>query len=142
MSRRSSTFSDSELDNKGSDDPSSLPQPDPRVPTLPEEENDDDGTEFDEEDARRMSPRRNSEELERIGTEARAVLEEQAKSLQSGLLALIDRVDKVKEEHDKLEGENRFLQEYIGSLMATSKITASGSGSSGTGGSRNSGRVK
>lgn len=82
----------------------------------------------------------------------------QAKTLQSGLLALLDRVDKVREEHDKLEGENRFLQEYdhhqapplftsikklvdnnlrggffytnftvivryIGSLMATSKIT-------------------
>lgn len=36
----------------------------------------------------------------------------QAKTLQSGLLALLDRVDKVREEHDKLEGENRFLQEY------------------------------
>lgn len=41
----------------------------------------------------------------------------QAKSLQSGLLALIDRVDKVKEEHDKLEGENRFLQEYVHNLL-------------------------
>ena len=36
----------------------------------------------------------------------------QAKALQSGLIALLDRVDKVKEEHDKLEAENRFLQEY------------------------------
>jgi len=39
-------------------------------------------------------------------------LPRQAKTLQSGLLALLDRVDKVREEHDKLEGENRFLQEY------------------------------
>ena len=36
----------------------------------------------------------------------------QAKALQSGLLALLERVDKVKEEHQKLEAENRFLQEY------------------------------
>ncbi|KAH8150035.1 uncharacterized protein LAJ45_05721 [Morchella importuna] len=78
---------------------------------------------YAEDDARSMSPRRNSEELERIGREAKAMLEQQAKTLQSGLLALLDRVDKVREEHDKLEGENRFLQEYIGSLMATSKIT-------------------
>lgn len=78
---------------------------------------------YGEDDARSMSPRRNSEELEKIGKEAKATLEQQAKTLQSGLLALLDRVDKVREEHDKLEGENRFLQEYIGSLMATSKIT-------------------
>ncbi|KAI5797402.1 hypothetical protein DFH27DRAFT_101680 [Peziza echinospora] len=57
--------------------------------------------------------------------EAKAILEEQSKALQSGLIALLDRVDKVKEEHDKLETENQFLQEYIGSLMATSKITGS-----------------
>jgi phage shock protein A len=84
---------------------------------------------YGEDDARSMSPRRNSEELEKIGREAKATLEQQAKTLQSGLLALLDRVDKVREEHDKLEGENRFLQEYIGSLMATSKITGdSGAG--------------
>lgn len=93
----------------------------------------------------------------------------QARSLQSGLLALLDRVDKVREEHDKLEGENKILQEcvslppppptirypprgtlheeaipstsvsahpanlssprhrYIGSLMATSRITGTSS---------------
>ncbi|KAI5785911.1 hypothetical protein EDC01DRAFT_722780 [Geopyxis carbonaria] len=78
-------------------------------------------------DPRNMSPRRNSDELDQLGAETKARLEEQAKSLQSGLLALLDRVDKVRAEHDKLEGENRFLQEYIGSLMATSKITGSAS---------------
>jgi short coiled-coil protein len=46
--------------------------------------------------------------------------------LQESLLALLDRVDKVREEHDKLEGENKFLQDYIGHLMQTSKITGSG----------------
>lgn len=49
----------------------------------------------------------------------------QAKLLQESLLALLDRVDKVREEHDKLEGENKFLQDYIGHLMQTSKITGS-----------------
>lgn len=34
----------------------------------------------------------------------------QAKVLQNGLLALLDRVDHAKAEYDKLEGENRFLQ--------------------------------
>jgi len=86
-------------------------------------------------DPRNMSPRRDSEELNQLGAEAKARLEAQAQTLQSGLLALLDRVEKVREEHDKLEGENRFLQEYIGSLMATSKITGSSSGARG----RNSG---
>jgi len=79
--------------------------------------------EYDEDDARAMSPRRSAAELEIIGSEAKALLEKQARDLQSGLLDLLERVDKVKEEHQKLEAENRFLQEYIGSLMATSKIT-------------------
>jgi hypothetical protein len=83
---------------------------------------------YDEGDARAMSPRRNGEELERISKDARRQLEEQAKALQSSLLALVDRVETVKSEHDKLEGENKFLQSYIGELMSTSKITASGSG--------------
>ncbi|KAF8427441.1 hypothetical protein EV426DRAFT_699264 [Tirmania nivea] len=97
--------------------------------------------EYDEEDARAMSPRRSIAELEQIGSEAKALLEEQAKALQSGLLALLERVDKVKEEHEKLEAENQFLQEYIGSLMATSKIT--GPGPSGNRNSRSGmGRVK
>ncbi|KAI5850666.1 hypothetical protein BZA05DRAFT_60501 [Tricharina praecox] len=82
-------------------------------------------------DPRNMSPRRDSEELHQLGAETKARLEAQAQSLQSGLLALLERVDKVREEHDKLEGENRFLQEYIGSLMATSKITGSARNSGG-----------
>ncbi|KAK6338995.1 hypothetical protein TWF696_009791 [Orbilia brochopaga] len=76
--------------------------------------------------ARTMSPRRNSEEMERYAAEAKEKLEQQAKLLQESLLALLDRVDKVREEHDKLEGENKFLQDYIGHLMQTSKITGSG----------------
>ena len=34
----------------------------------------------------------------------------QAKTLQAGLLALLDRVEMAKMEYHKLEGENKFLQ--------------------------------
>lgn len=87
-------------------------------------------------DPRDMSPRRNSEELAQLGAETKAKLEAQAQSLQTGLLSLLDRLEKELEIYDKLDAENRFLQEYIGSLLATSKITGS------TSGTRSSGRLK
>ncbi|KAF2454617.1 hypothetical protein BDY21DRAFT_99632 [Lineolata rhizophorae] len=101
----------------------------------------EDEEEYDENDARTMSPRRSSEEIERMGREAREALMEastcpscgrltsfdrQAKALQASLLDIVDRVETVKSEHEKLEGGNRFLQSYIGELMQTSKITSSG----------------
>ena len=42
-----------------------------------------------------------------------------ARTLQSSLAALADRIDSVKQEHDKLENENKFLQDYIGGLTRT-----------------------
>lgn len=48
-----------------------------------------------------------------------------AKALQESLLTIFHRIEAVKEEHDKLDNNNKFLQKYIGDLMATSKITAS-----------------
>ncbi|EME46429.1 hypothetical protein DOTSEDRAFT_51915 [Dothistroma septosporum NZE10] len=80
---------------------------------------------FDENDVRTMSPRRNSEEVDKLGEEARKDLIEQAKVLQMSLQAIVDRVETVKSEHEKLEGGNKFLQSYIGELMQTSKITSS-----------------
>lgn len=50
-----------------------------------------------------------------------------AKALQESLLTIFHRIEAVKEEHDKLDNNNKFLQKYIGDLMATSKITASSS---------------
>lgn len=97
---------------------------------------------FDENDVRTMSPRRNSEEVDKLGEEARKDLIEQAKVLQMSLQAIVDRVEAVKSEHEKLEGGNKFLQSYvvpaftscleqcslspryIGELMQTSKITS------------------
>ncbi|KKY29081.1 putative bzip transcription factor [Phaeomoniella chlamydospora] len=75
--------------------------------------------EYPPDDARAMSPRRNSEDLERLGREARATLQEQAKTLQSSLQALAERIDEVRIDHDKLESENKFLQDYIGGLTRT-----------------------
>lgn len=60
-------------------------------------------------------------------------------------MEIVDRVEVVKNEHEKLEGGNRFLQSYvlsffivvvskltlpryIGELMQTSKITSTGAG--------------
>lgn len=99
-------------------------------------------TDLDENDVRTMSPRRNSAEVELLGEEARKDLIEQAKVLQTSLQAIVDRVETVKSEHEKLEGGNKFLQSYvhieeqkmrlftdspfryIGELMQTSKITS------------------
>jgi hypothetical protein len=87
---------------------------------------------FAEDDARAMSPRRSSQDLEKMSQEARAQLNEHAKSLQSSLLEIFARIEAVKEEHDKLDNNNKFLQKYIGDLMSTSKITSTtGSSSSG-----------
>lgn len=43
----------------------------------------------------------------------------QARNLQSSLAALAEKIDEVKNDHDKLETENRFLQDYIGGLTRT-----------------------
>ncbi|KAF2268327.1 hypothetical protein CC78DRAFT_455443 [Lojkania enalia] len=87
--------------------------------------------EYDDGDARTMSPRRSSEEIEKMGQEARQALIEQAKALQASLLEIVDRVEIVKSEHEKLEGGNKFLQSYIGELMQTSKITSAGAAKGG-----------
>lgn len=80
---------------------------------------------YDAGDVRSMSPRRSVETVEKLGEDARRSLIEQAKELQASLSAIVDRVETVKEEHEKLEGGNKFLQSYIGELIQTSKITSS-----------------
>jgi len=49
-----------------------------------------------------------------------------AKILQKSLLEIFNHIEAVKEEHDKLDNNNKFLQKYIGDLMSTSKITSTG----------------
>ncbi|KAH7150244.1 hypothetical protein B0J13DRAFT_523304 [Dactylonectria estremocensis] len=82
---------------------------------------------FGPDDVRAMSPRRTSEDLDRIGKQAREEMQRHAKALQDSLLTIFNRIEAVREEHDKLNNNNKFLQKYIGDLMSTSKITASGS---------------
>ncbi|KAI0966788.1 hypothetical protein F4678DRAFT_266530 [Xylaria arbuscula] len=83
--------------------------------------------EYEADDVRAMSPRRTSEDLENIGREAREELHRHATALQESLLMLFHRIEAVKEEHDKLDNNNKFLQKYIGDLMSTTKITSTAS---------------
>ncbi|KAF1810620.1 hypothetical protein P152DRAFT_376502, partial [Eremomyces bilateralis CBS 781.70] len=85
--------------------------------------------EYDEGDARTMSPRRSSEEIDRMGEDARQALIEQSKVLQQTLSDIVEQVESIRTEHDKLESGNNFLQSYIGDLMAASKITSTSSSS-------------
>lgn len=57
--------------------------------------------------------------MEKLGREMRQTLKDQAQTLQSSLAALAERIDEVKSDHDKLESENKFLQDYIGGLTRT-----------------------
>lgn len=41
----------------------------------------------------------------------------QAKQLQASLMEIVDRVEVVKSEHEKLEGGNKFLQSYVLLIM-------------------------
>ncbi|EPE06978.1 bZIP transcription factor [Ophiostoma piceae UAMH 11346] len=79
-------------------------------------------------DVRAMSPRRTSEDLEQLGRQTRDEVRKHAKMLQDSLLMIFHRIQAVKEEHDKLDNNNKFLQKYIGDLMTTSKITSTGGG--------------
>ena len=71
----------------------------------------EDEEEYDDDDVRCMSPKRSPEDVEKLGEEARNCLMEQARQLQASLMAIVDKVESVKEEHDKLEGGNKFLQQ-------------------------------
>ncbi|CAM1511976.1 Fc.00g094890.m01.CDS01 [Cosmosporella sp. VM-42] len=83
--------------------------------------------EYGPDDVRSMSPRRTTEDIDRLGKQAREEMARHAKALQDSLLTIFSRIEAVREEHDKLDNNNKFLQKYIGDLMSTSKITASGS---------------
>lgn len=68
------------------------------------------------------SPRRDNNDIERIGREKMALLHEEAVSLQENLGGIVDRLTVVRQEYERLAKENRWLQEYIGSLMATGNL--------------------
>jgi hypothetical protein len=74
-------------------------------------------------DARAMSPRRDSVEIDRLADHVRHAMEKEARDLQTGLLEMVDRIEAARVECERLEGGNRFLQSYIGELMQTSRVT-------------------
>ncbi|KAK9368284.1 hypothetical protein V1509DRAFT_623614 [Lipomyces kononenkoae] len=57
-----------------------------------------------------------------LGHEKALALRKEAKSMQDGLAAILERILEVKSEYERLEGENKFLQDYIGNLMSRSKM--------------------
>jgi len=57
-----------------------------------------------------------------LGEQARTAMEHRAHELQTGLLDMVDRIEAVRAECERLEGGNRFLQSYIGELMQTSRV--------------------
>lgn len=112
------------------------------VPSHAKVEVDEYDEEYDEGDARTMSPRRSSEEVDRLEQCAKQAMIEyvhhsslissfvltatrQAKQLQASLLSLCERVDSVKAEHEKLEGGNAFLQSYVLSRLLVYDVNGS-----------------
>jgi hypothetical protein len=74
-------------------------------------------------DARAMSPRRTSLETEKLGEDTRRSLQMHARTLQSGLNALAEKIEIVKSDHEKLEKQNLALQDYIGGLTRSMSRT-------------------
>ncbi|OJD15462.1 hypothetical protein ACJ73_08979 [Blastomyces percursus] len=136
LSSSSSSISDTEHDRKSRADRPRMASRKPSASILvprdhPEIEIEEE--EFPPDDARAMSPRRNSADVEKLSREAREALQKQANTLQSSLQALAERIDEVKSEHDKLENENRFLQDYIGGLTRTMSAKTEVTSTSGVG---------
>ncbi|KAK9385748.1 hypothetical protein V1515DRAFT_539315 [Lipomyces mesembrius] len=57
-----------------------------------------------------------------VGLEKASALRKEAKLMQDGLAAILERILEVKSEYERLEDENKFLQDYIGNLMSRSKM--------------------
>ncbi|CAG8579127.1 9727_t:CDS:2 [Paraglomus brasilianum] len=58
--------------------------------------------------------------------EEKAKLIKQVIDLQEGLKALIDRVESVKKDHEKIQSSNQILQTYINNLMSSSVLSSLG----------------
>lgn len=57
-----------------------------------------------------------------VGQDGQVLLQKQAQTLQDSLSVILDRIAKIKEEYERLSGENKFLQDYIGNLMSTGNL--------------------
>jgi archaellum component FlaC len=82
----------------------------------------DDAKDFDPEIDRPSSPRREHDDIERLGQEKAQVLQAEAANIQESLAGIVDRIARIKEEYERLSSENKFLQDYIGNLMSTGNL--------------------
>lgn len=98
------------------------------IPATSKAELDEGDVSYPADDVRCMSPTRSVEDVEQLSKDARQKLQKygfpptcptradtsrQAQTLQDSLLAIVDRIETVKSEHEKLEGGNKFLQSYV-----------------------------
>ncbi|MDI1490130.1 MAG: hypothetical protein OHK93_001330 [Ramalina farinacea] len=79
--------------------------------------------EFPPDDARAMSPRQSTENLDQMCGESRDKIQSSAIEHQAGLAALVEKIESVKTGHEKLERDNNALQEYIGGLTKSMSKT-------------------
>ncbi|KAL2055716.1 hypothetical protein ABVK25_003960 [Lepraria finkii] len=84
--------------------------------------------EYPPHDARAMSPRRSSADTDKMVEETRRIVESHALEKQSGINALIEKIENVKTDHDQLHRNNLALQDYIGGLHRSMSRTALGKG--------------
>jgi len=85
---------------------------------------DTDPAEYPPDDARAMSPRRNSEETEAMEEAMRANLRENARQTQLNLLEIAESIELVRQSHAQLQRQNEMLQDYIGGLTRSMSQTA------------------
>ncbi|KAI4119057.1 MAG: hypothetical protein LQ345_000977 [Seirophora villosa] len=71
---------------------------------------------FPPEDARAMSPRRSSEETDKMLVSARLSIERRAQDMQSGLAAIASQIETVSKNCESLDRQNQALQDAIGDM--------------------------
>ncbi|KAL8721324.1 MAG: hypothetical protein Q9225_001984 [Loekoesia sp. 1 TL-2023] len=72
--------------------------------------------EFPPDDARAMSPRRSSEETDKMLVNARLSIEKRAQDMQSGLAAIASQIETVSKNCESLDRQNQALQDAIGDM--------------------------
>ncbi|MCJ1442025.1 MAG: hypothetical protein MMC23_002517 [Stictis urceolatum] len=72
--------------------------------------------EYPPDDARAMSPRRNSEETEAMEEATKKSLRENARQVQLSLREIAESLELVRQSHSHLQRQNEMLQDYIGGL--------------------------
>ncbi|KAI4249627.1 MAG: hypothetical protein L6R40_000416 [Gallowayella cf. fulva] len=71
---------------------------------------------FPPDDARAMSPRRSSEETDKMLVSARLSIERRAQDMQSGLDAIATQIETVSKNCESLDQQNQALQDAIGDM--------------------------